>query len=369
MERDFIIIWRFEFDLTNSEGDIMDIYICSTGYHLFLAHKYASKINNNILVVVGNRPLFVDFVESIKTNLLVVFQDIHFLHLINPPEMLAIGSYLIKLRFLYKSLIEINSFLEFINLKMLNKIVFFNSNHFELMFINRFRRLHPNVKIEYWEDGIGSYFLRNYKLEFKDSKKNFIRKILSLSLKFEDVSKFRYHFPEYVDEELIAIINEDKIFSFVKSKNDLIEYEANNNRHFYFFQEIDDEFDLITNLVLDSDTYIKKHPATIEEKNYKSISELDFIPWEFYMEKHYVNNSFIFAYYSTVMYSHLVFFYNYNNKTVLLNNLVSTKRMSEDEQSIPGFLNKLAIKFPERIITLNNVNELNEFISSFSKKL
>ena len=75
--------------------------------------------------------------------------------------------------------------------------------------------------------------------------------------------------------------------------------------------EYDNEFDGIINLFENTNFYIKKHPATIQDKDRISVTKLDFVPWEFYMEKNRVNNSFLVACDSTVIYTHLVFFNNY----------------------------------------------------------
>jgi hypothetical protein len=339
----------------------MDIYICSTGFHLFQAFKYACKNKENILMVVGNRPLFIEFVKSIETNLLDLFQDIHFFHSFNPPEIHYPWSYISKVRFLYKTSKEINTFLELNSFLVYKKIVFFNTNHFELIFINRLKKLHSNIEIQHWEEGIGSYFIPHYKLGEKYSIKNFIRKIFFLSLNFDEISKFRFHFPELIDEELKAVIVKEKIFPFEVVNSDMIN-SSRNSRQIYFFQENDNEFDIMLNLFGELDFFIKRHPATIEEKDYRNISELDFTPWEFFMEKKHVNNSFLVASNSTVIYTHLVFFNNYNNKSVLVNNLTATKRVPAVQQSDQLFFSRLAKKFPERIISLNNLDELKEFI-------
>lgn len=346
----------------------MNVYICSTGYHLFQASKYANKNNHNILVVVGNRPLFVDFVISIQPKLKAVFQSTHFLHFINPPEILSMRDYLLKLHFLFKSLVEINSFLKLNNFKLVDKIVFFNSNHFELLFINKFKRRYKNLEIEYWEDGIGSYFLRNHNVIRKDSNNRFVSKFKLSLLNFKDISNFRFHFPDLLDTELIMKIGEDKILKFDSLNNDLKEFKIAQKGKFYFFQETKDEFNSIYDLLKDVEYHVKRHPATIEEKNPEKITQLDFIPWEFYMEENLVTNSVFLANFSTVIYTHLVFFSNNNNISILVRDLIHDNKLSEDP-FIRRFLNRLLAKFPQKIYICDSLCELNELISSFSASL
>jgi hypothetical protein len=182
---------------------------------------------------------------------------------------------------------------------------------------------------------------------------------LFTSLRFEDISKFRYHFPELVDEKLKATINDERILPFEIIHNEFVE-TSSNNVQLYFFQGNGNEFDIIINLLEGFNFYVKRHPTLNFEQVQNNITELDFIPWEFFMEINHINNSFLITYYSTVMYTHLVFFKNFNNKTVLLNDLDSSNELPADESR---FLNKLAEKFSERIVILNNIDELKEFIS------
>lgn len=342
----------------------MNIYFCSTSYHLYLTILSIDKCKKNVL--------FWDTTRKVNKNFYIVLSEIIEYWF---DEVVIVG-FEDRRNDSFGNIIRY-----FKSRKFLHRYVSLISSHEEIsLFVHTLNLLErrivnysfkKNIQVNLVEDGLGSYLsiyeVFGLKKSFFLSLNEFIKLILKIRITTDKISNFNVWNTSLLDDELknefkdriqdININNENKLLLKIQLAKTIIPEIVVNKGLFFFKNTPNENIDFLSKY----EPTVKSNPEILNYNESINSFDIDFVPWEFYL-LYWENSVLLISKNSTVGYSFL--FSNVNAKSLILKN--TENPIDDISTRINEFFDKLATIYPDSIFIISNSHDLKTTIDNFN---
>jgi len=360
----------------------MNVFICETGYHIFLSDVINKENNSEIFIDIkrDQNKVHISYLGEYLTNRFGAVKTFETPSFSKKNNIIIFLSLFLKFT---KSKLIVSKLLKTFDQNISYDVYFFTLNWIERLLINSLRK-QKNISVHLVEDGLGAYsynyrFGKDGTIETTNNSWliNCIRTLLGIKINNRDIKVLHYSIPDILDYEIIKRFSEkiegipldiavlDRISRVAMSTG--IQSNSNNQAMRVFFGDLSckNERYLYKTYLEPLGFIVKDHPKKFKLRNFETSGNIDLfnLPWEYLLVLN-ENEKVIVCGESTVAYSSIIFSFQKKITVILLHKIEENLNNKDINQYNP--ILSLQKKFKEKIKTPTDYFELEKLLRNLT---